>query len=211
MTVWILAHFGSLISTVSFPIKFNWLSCIKIHVRCFTGNSSLTSLTESRRIASHKYVGGMEFLKVSGLPTWSEQLHLWMGFSVYFPVKFWISSRREIFLQPSCRVWLLFLWKSCWHFYCRNNPSDFCKLCDSKENLPLLSQNYSGTELKIYLVKKCNVEWKAKSVLQADFVSQRITELFSSCCRVCQQCLCCPIHKCDRQHDWFLGLGCLKD
>lgn len=76
MTVWILAHFRSLIPTVSFPIKFNLLSCVKIHVGCFTGNSSLISLTESRRIVSHKYVGGKEFLKVSGPPHWSEQLHL---------------------------------------------------------------------------------------------------------------------------------------
>lgn len=211
MAAWILTHFGSLISTVSVPIKSNWLPCIKIQVGCFTGNSSLISSTKSKRIASHKYVGGKEFLKVSGTPHWSEQLNLWIGFSVRFSVAFLISPRREIFLQPSCRVWLLFLWKSCWHLHCRNNPSAFWKLCDSKENLPLLSQNYSGTELQIYLVKKCNVERKTKSVLQADFVGQRITELFSSCCRVCQQCLCCPIHKCDRQHDWFLGLGCLKD
>lgn len=210
MAVWILAHFGSLISTVSFPIKFNWLPCVKIQVGCFTGNSSLISLIESKRIASHKYVGGKEFLEASDPAHWSEQcLFEWV--SLYFPVKFWISPRREIFLQPSSRVWLLLLWKSWWHLHCRNNPSAFWKLCDSKENLPLLSQSYSGTELKIYLVKKCNVERKAKSVLQADFVGQRITELFSSCCRVCQQCLCCPIHKCDRQHDWFLGLGCLKD
>lgn len=60
--------FQKLNSAVSFPIKFNWLPCIKIQVGCFTGNSSLISLTESKRIASHKLVGGKEFLKVSGPP-----------------------------------------------------------------------------------------------------------------------------------------------
>jgi len=35
---------------------------------------------------------------------------------------------------------------------------DLWKICDGKENLLLLSQSWSGTELKTYLVKKCNVK-----------------------------------------------------